>query len=345
VSQLTVISPWGPAAASHRVRVLQWLRHLEVDYNLVDYAGTRVNSPRVLVRAPLRALRAERRLRSSGLIREGTLFMHREASPLSRGKLEEALLRRAGRSVYDFDDALQWDYKGSLLRRYFGKPTKCIAAVRSADVVIAGSHMLGEWAAQWASEVVVIPSCVEPADYEVKKSYRIDGPPRLLWMGTPMMEGQIQVAARALLEVSRRTGAVLRLVSSGDRDVGSLAPIVDRVEWSPAVAQAAVAEADIGIAPLVDGLYESGKCAYKILQYAAAGIPVVGSPVGANRSVLNLLGAPAATDTDSWVDGLMSWLERSPEERAAAGTRARAAVEQHYSYAAWSSTWRSTVGV
>ena len=345
MSQLTVISPWGPAAASHRVRVLQWLRHLELDYHLVDYAGTRVNHPQVLARSPLRVLRAERRLRSSGLAREGTLFLHKEASPFSRGKLEEGLLLRAERSVYDFDDALQWDYTGSPVRRYFGKSTKCLAAVRSADVVIAGSHMLGEWAAQWASEVVVIPTCVEPADYEVKKSYRIDGRPRLLWIGTPMMEGQIDVAARAMLEVSRRTGAVLRIISSGDGDFGSLAPIVERVEWSPAVAQAAVAEADIAIAPLIDGIYESGKCAYKILQYAAAGVPVVGSPIGANRSVLNLLGAPAATDTDSWVDGLMSWLERSPQERAAAGARARAVVEQHYSYAAWSSTWRSTVGV
>jgi glycosyltransferase involved in cell wall biosynthesis len=345
VSGLTVVSPWGPAAASHRVRVLEWLRHLGLDCTVIDYAGTRTNSPHVLARVPLRVLQAERRLRSSELARIGTLFMHKEASPLSRGGLEVALLRRAERSIYDFDDALQWDYHGSRVRGFFGKPAKCLAAARSADLVIAGSQMLADWAAQWAGEVVVIPSCVEPADYEVKQSYEIDGPPRLLWMGTPAMEGQLRVATRAVLEVSRRTGAVLRLISSGDRDVGLPERIVERVEWSPAAARTAVAEADVALAPLVDALYESGKCAYKILQYAAAGVPVVGSPVGANRSVLNLLDAPAATDTQTWIDGLMRWLESSAEERAAAGTRARAAVEQHYSYAAWSNTWRRAVGI
>ena len=38
--------------------------------------------------------------------------------------------------------------------------------------------------------------------------------------------------------------------------------------------------------PLHDGVYERAKCGYKLLQYAASGVPAVGSPVGVNVSIL-----------------------------------------------------------
>jgi glycosyltransferase involved in cell wall biosynthesis len=72
----------------------------------------------------------------------------------------------------------------------------------------------------------------------------------------------------------------------------------------------------IGIMPLEDTLWTHGKCAFKMLCYMAAGVPVVVSPVGMNAEVLKLgeLGVGAARD-DDWVESL-SFLLAEPDVAA-----------------------------
>jgi hypothetical protein len=43
----------------------------------------------------------------------------------------------------------------------------------------------------------------------------------------------------------------------------------------------------VGLAPLTDDAWTRGKGAYRSIQYAAAGLPAVASPVGANCEVIS----------------------------------------------------------
>jgi hypothetical protein len=61
--QLVIGSSYGAAGASMRVRVLDWLRFLDLEAEVLDYLGTPNVRPRTLLRQPLRVLAAERRLR------------------------------------------------------------------------------------------------------------------------------------------------------------------------------------------------------------------------------------------------------------------------------------------
>jgi hypothetical protein len=342
---LTAVTTYGVGGASARVRVFDWIDHLQLHADVHDYLGARDNQLGTVARSPGRVLRAESRLRTMRIPRDAPLLLHRTASPVSRGALETRLLQTAGWGVYDFDDALQWDLARSGVRRFIDRPRCCQMAVRAADRVIAGNSVLAEWAAQWCSDVVVIPSCVEPDHYDGKADYRLQDPPRLLWIGSPSAEVVLQIAEPALQEVARRTGAVLRVMSSGNASLGALDSMVERVEWSPTLAAAAAADTDIAIAPLANRPYQQGKCAYKLLQYGALQLPMVGSPVGANRIALGVLGGTAAEDNEQWLAGLLHWIEASEHDRAAAGKQARDGVERQYSYAAWSRTWRTAVGV
>ena len=122
-----------------------------------------------------------------------------------------------------------------------------------------------------------------------------------------------------------------------------LTPFTHRLEWTLTRQHSLLATWDLGIMPLRDGIYERGKCAYKLLQYGAAALPSLGSPVGASAEVLNAYGADAPVTTVEWIDALLMALDRAPEMRQAIGERSAEVVEAHYSYDAWQPTWRASV--
>jgi glycosyltransferase involved in cell wall biosynthesis len=341
-----VVTPYGRGGPSSRVRVYEWLDRISSQRIVSGYLSHRNASPAFIAGHPIAMLGAEARLRWIASVRPQRLLLHREASPLSRGTLERRLLTRADFAVYDFDDALQWDRgQGGTLRRLAPKAPKAHAAACYADRVIAGSPVLAEWASKLNSDVVLIPSCVAPTEYVIKTEYRLADPPRLGWIGSPGNESYLRLIAPALWEVNRRTGARITLIGTTTPALGHLEQLIDRVGWSELVQRERLAQFDVGLAPLPDDPYSRGKCGYKLLQYAAAGTPALGSPVGVNREILAQFGAPAPVDAGEWVDAIMDLLGRAAGTRAALGVRARRVVERDYSYEAWLPRWRQAVGI
>jgi glycosyltransferase involved in cell wall biosynthesis len=341
-----VVTPYGRNGASSRVRVHEWLDRVSTPRVLSCYLSGHNASASEVARHPAAVLAAERRLRGMAAERPRRLLLHREASPLSRGALERRLISGSEFSVYDFDDALQWDWgAGSVLRRMAPKAPKALLAVRSVDRVIAGNPVLAEWASQHNHDVVVIPSCVAPGAYERKTDYALGDPPRLGWIGSADNEVYLQLIAPALVEVHRRTGARLTLVGTTRPTLGDLEALIDRLAWSESIQHSSLAGFDVGIAPVPDELYTRGKCGYKILQYGASGTPIVASPVGVNREILSQFGMPAATGAADWVNAILDLFGLSAEARASLGGRARQITEARYSYEAWLPEWKAAVGL
>jgi glycosyltransferase involved in cell wall biosynthesis len=337
-----VVTPYGPGAASARTRVFAWLDRAGISAEVLDYAGTRSARIGVLGRHPVRIMQAERQLRRAGRQPVDTLLMHVRASPLSRGGVEADLLRGAGHAVLDVDDGVQWDWRTgpmALLR----SPTSFLRAVRAADVVIAGNDTIGQWAAEHAHHVEVIPTCIDPFDYDAKSTYDIAGRPRVAWLGSPSAEWFLGLISSALLELHRRTGARLVVISRGERSLGPLEKMVTRVPWTLAVQRGIGQFADVGLMPLDDTLWSRCKCGYKLLQYAAAGVPAVASPAGVNRPIAESLGFPLAATPEEWLAAIEQLLALSDDDRRIAGQTARKLVTERYSYAAWMDTWRAAV--
>jgi glycosyltransferase involved in cell wall biosynthesis len=341
-----VVTPYGREGPSSRVRVFEWLDRTHPELVLSSYLSHRNSNPSHLAGHPVAVAAAERHLRRMASAGPERLLLHREASPLSRGGLEESLLSSSAFSVYDFDDALQCDWgEGGLLRRFAPKAAKALIAARRADRVIAGNQVLADWASQHNRDVVVIPSCVAVGSYREKTDYRIGDPPRLGWIGSAGNESYLQLVAPALHEVHRRTGALLTLIGTTKRTLGELEHIIERVPWSEATQHRTLAELDVGVAPVPDTAYARGKCGYKLLQYAAAGTPLVASPVGINRRLISELGMLPARDSGEWIEAILDLVARPAEARAALGRHARDWTQRHYSYDAWLPRWKEAVGI
>lgn len=340
---LHTVTPYGPAGASSRVRIFDWLDHLGLDAVRHTYRGAKDNRPGAMLRDLPGTLRAEaeiRRFDPAG----ATVLMSREASPFGRGSLEASILRRAARGVYDFDDAL-FVPVGGLRERLMGTKA-CQRAVAAADVVIAGNDYLADFASRHTSHVQVIPSCVEPGDYRAKTTWGVGETPRIVWLGSPSTEQYVVGLIPALTQVHQRTGARLILIS-GPADNPALAPIgafTDRVAWSPQAAADALASSDVAIGPLDDTAWARGKCAYKLLQYAAAALPMAASPVGANSLALQRFDGVAVEAGEDWASALTALLAEPEARRAQRGATALGAVHEHYSFTAWADRWRAAVG-
>jgi glycosyltransferase involved in cell wall biosynthesis len=328
------------------VRVFEWLDRIETPSVLSSYVSHRNSSPAHLASHPRSVLKAERKLRGIAASRPARLLLHREASPLSRGALERRLLTDAEFSIYDFDDALQWDFgDGGVLRRLAPKAPKALIAAKTASRVIAGNDVLAEWAADHNRDVVVIPSCVDPSSYRVKSGYELSDPPRLGWVGSAGNEAYLLLIEPALWEVHRRTGARLTLLGTAEPRLGELERIIDRVAWSEDRQHSSLAEIDVGLAPIPDKPYERGKCGYKLLQYAAAATPAIGSPIGVNARILERFSLPAPTNVGEWSDALSDLLALSSGARERLGRKSREMVMREYSYDAWLERWQTAVGL
>ncbi len=346
-ASLHTVTPYGRGGGSSRVRVFDWLDHLGLAAVTHDYVGLSTNSPARLGRHPVAVARAEvdlRRLARS--VSSSTVLLSKQASPFSTGAIEERLLGAARLGVYDVDDSLLDEVSGGRAQALFPKSRIWRRAVRAADVVIAGNDYLADQAAAAApaARVLVIPSCVQPDDYRVKRDYVVSASPRAVWLGTPSTEAHLSTIAEPLLRVHRSHGLRLTLISAGAADLGPLAAMTDRLDWTPAASDR-LADADVGLMPLPDTPYTRGKCAYKLLQYAASGLPSVASPVGANADAVARGLASAASAPDEWAAALVGLIEASEGRRAEAGARARAAVCAYYSLDAWAETWQRGVGL
>lgn len=336
---LTTVSAYGRTGGSARVRIFDWLDHLGLEAESHTYLDRSTAQFHDLRRHPMRALRAEFTLRSLARRGSQTMLLSRNASSLSTGAIEARLLRSADHSVYDIDDALM-----NLTSGPFPKERIWRRASKAADVCLVGNDYLADRASAVAREVVVVPSCVEVDAYARKTDYTLGDVPVAVWMGSPGTETFLSTIAAPLLAEHHRSGLRLRVVSGGSAPLGPLDAIVDREDWNVSTFTEVLASADLGIMPLVESsVWAPGKCAYKLLQYAAAGLPSIASPVGANALAVERLGATAAADEAEWAQALAELVDASASTRNALGTRARAGVAEHYSFAAWAPVWRAAV--
>jgi glycosyltransferase involved in cell wall biosynthesis len=248
------------------------------------------------------------------------------------------LLRyNARRLVFDFDDAVlyrdSYAEKGSLCPR---RAIRFRRMVEFADAVVAGNEFLAEQAAQFTQRdrVHVVPTCVNPARYPMLAEHRNAESVELVWIGsTSTLRGLVR--ATPLFEAIGRyvPGLRLKVVCDSFPQFDRL-PVVP-VFWSEATEAHELARSDIGISWLPDDLWSRGKCGLKVLQYMAAGLPVVTNTVGVHTDMVEHGRSGFLVETKSdWIEAITT-LAADPALRRAMGRRGRQIVEERFSIARW----------
>jgi glycosyltransferase involved in cell wall biosynthesis len=109
--------------------------------------------------------------------------------------------------------------------------------------------------------------------------------------------------------------------------------------WSKETEGRELASSDIGISWVPDDLWSRGKCGLKILQYMAAGLPVVANPVGVQAEMVEhgVNGFLAETPAQ-WAEAI-NVLTHSPTLRRRMGQAGRARVERDFTVEAGAARW------
>ena len=260
------------------------------------------------------------------------VWIEKEALPWLPAWFELALLRRTP-YVLDFDDAIFHNYdrhRSSSVRRLFGR--RIDKLMSRARLVVAGNEYLRDRArAAGAKWVETVPTVVDLDRYPPPDAAgeRAPGPIRVVWIGSPSTGQYLSLLAGPLAQLAARHEIVLHVIGAGPVELPGLT--VKSLPWSAATEAGAIRACDIGVMPLFDSDWERGKCAYKLIQYMACGLPTVASAIGANVSVT------VDGDTGFVVSGNAQWvaaLERlicDPDLRHRLGQAGRQRVEQHYS--------------
>lgn len=337
--RILILTRYERLGSSSRVRFYQYLPFLKKqgveltvapllndDYVRDLYTNKRPN-PRSVLSAYLERLRWILKSRQFDLI-----WLEKELLPWLPAWGEMILARLGIPYVVDYDDALFHRYdqhRSGLVRVLLGK--KIDRVMRHAALVVVGNDYLKERALKaGAKRVVYLPSVVDGSHYIQPVSPHSQF--TIGWIGSPVTAPFLEAVLTPLDTLTRRNDTHIILIGSGGTDVLSQIPKTI-LPWSEETEAADVNRFDVGIMPLPDGPFEKGKCGYKLIQYMAAGIPVVASPVGINSQIVEhgVNGFLASSESE-WTQAL-EYLRDHPEERKQMGIAARKKVETEYDLA------------
>jgi glycosyltransferase involved in cell wall biosynthesis len=246
------------------------------------------------------------------------------------------LLRRANpRLLFDVDDAIMFhelERGEPVTGRFFQRYSTTAAA---ACMVIAGNRYVAEFAraarpSGGQADIAILPTPIDTNHLTAKPAHDAGDGFVVGWIGTKGNLYQLSPLADALREVQAQVpGFRLRVIADAAPELAGI--IVESQPWRYATEAADLHGFDVGIMPLADTLWNRGKGGFKLLQYMAAGLPAVASPVGINTDIVR----PGdngflAADPAAWREALLA-LAGDGQLRRRVGAAARRTVEGGYS--------------
>jgi glycosyltransferase involved in cell wall biosynthesis len=218
-------------------------------------------------------------------------------------------------------------HTSSSVRALLGR--KIDRVMRYSALVIAGNEYLTERAKKvGAKRVEYLPSVVDVRRYALKQHYT-DSPFRIGWIGSPVTAPYLDIIRTALNILSLEANIHIVLIGAGSINPFPELPTT-MLDWDENQELSIGYDFDVGVMPLVDGPFERGKCGYKLVQYMAAGLPIIASPVGVNSQIVTPgVNGYLADSTDGWVESLRRLINNT-ELRFKMGQAGRHKAEQMY---------------
>lgn len=246
------------------------------------------------------------------------VIIHREVFPLGGAFFERLVARLNPNTVFDVDDAIWAPMPLSVdQRKGLRDPNRVADSMLACRTIVVGNDYLADYARGYCEDVVIVPTPYLDLGGGASARLTENGPPIIVWIGNVGNEEYLDMLARPLARLARQFDFTLRVIGSPDARRLRMAGVrVEVLEWNEEQERQWLLESAIGVMPLPDREYERGKCAFKLVQYFSAGLPVVASPVGMNSEVIREgENGYLASDEEQWYQALATLLGDSVARR------------------------------
>ena len=223
----------------------------------------------------------------SGASAYSHIFIHREATPLGPPLIEWLLAKVLKKKIiYDFDDAI-WipnTSKENRMASWIKAFWKVKYICRWSYKVAGGNEYLCAYARRYNNDVVLLPTSVDIVTRYNKIKDHKTGQIVIGWTGSHSTMHYLEEMLPLFKRVTSEFDAQIMIISNKkpDFEISNL----KFMHWQEATEIDDLLQFTIGIMPLKKDAWSEGKCGFKLIQYAALGIPAVSSPVGVNKNIV-----------------------------------------------------------
>jgi len=216
------------------------------------------------------------------------IFIHREAAPIGPAIFEFLIAKVFNKKIiYDFDDAI-WIPNSSESNNFYSflkfyKNTNYICKI--AYKVSCGNAYLCNYAKQYNSNVIYNPTTIDTENYHNKIKVHNKESFVIGWTGSHSTNRYLDEMVPIIKQLEEKYSFKFCVIS--DKNPELPLKSFEFVKWNKDTEIDDLLRLDVGIMPLHDDMWASGKCGFKALQYMSLGIPALVSPVGVNTKVVN----------------------------------------------------------
>lgn len=267
---------------------------------------------------------------SRGLLPKYFLF------PLSA--VLKKLLHQSEKLIWDFDDDI-------LLSGEISEREYLFLSENSDAIFVTHQYLADKVDSVYRNKVMILPTTDgDFSDIDIRallsvRKNTFGRELKLVWTGSAVNLIHLEAAIPALDSCAqtymKRWGRkiILNVCCSEPLVCSTRFLIVNKVLWTREAAVELIKYSHIGIMPLLPSQYSLGKGGFKLIQYMAAGLPIIGSDVGFNQSIitnkngclihdignqsewmnaLNLFGVDFQSYCDAAVCSLQEWEKHYP---------------------------------
>lgn len=230
------------------------------------------------------------------------MIIERELFPYLPYGFEKLFLRNK-RYILDFDDNVWEDYRGKLLL-----DGKYDHLVKNAAGVIVGNRYLEHYVKKLNANVIKIPTVINLEHYQAVNSVQKFERFSLVWIGSSVTYRYIKSFAPMFQHLSKLIDFDLVIIASTQLETEKIDGVSMKFhDWSSETETVLLQQCHVGIMPLDNDDFSRGKSGFKLIQYQAAGLPMVASPVGENTHIIaDTINGYLASNVSEWLTAVQS---------------------------------------